>query len=130
MDITKSTLWGALALVVLAIAIFGYRNHLLSERNDCGKRLERIAYRLDHSLKAGDKLPATLDGLRKVIGDVPASTVDHQPYRINLEPLHWRQGAPQPYLWDGTPHPKINGIHVLGTDGKVRQLKRLEDFPK
>jgi len=128
MDITKSTLWGALALVVLAIAIFGYRSHLLSERDECGKRLKLVAYRLDHSLKAGGKLPATLDGLRKVIGDVLASTIENRPYQLNAKPLRWRQADPQPYLWDPAPHPKINGIHVLGTDGRVRQLKRLEDF--
>jgi len=130
MDITKSTLWGALALVVLAIAIFGYRSHLLSTRDECGKRLELIAYRLDHSLKAGDPLPADFAELRKLIRDVPVSTIGSQPYRIGKDPLRWRQGTARPYLWDAVPHPKVNGVHILATDGKVYQMKKLEDFPE
>jgi len=128
MDITKSTLWGALALVVLAVIICGYRSHLLSMRDECGKRLELIAYRLDHSLKAGDPLPAKLDDLRQLIRDVPVSTIGSQPYRMSNDQLHWRQGTPQPYLWDAVPHPKVNGVHILTTDGKVYQMKKLEDF--
>jgi len=128
MDITKSTLWGAVALVVLAVAIFAYRSHLLAERDQCKERLQLIAHRLDQAAKPGEPLPTSMDGLRKLIGDVPASTVDGRPYEINPEPVRWQQRDPAPYLWDPAPHPKVNGIHILGTDGKVRQPARLEDF--
>jgi len=128
MDITKSTLWGALALVVLAIAIFGYRSYLLSSRDECGKRLASIATRLDRSLKPGDTLPVNLSELRKVIGDVPTSTVANLPYGVSAETLRWRQGSRRPYLWDTKLHPKVNGIHILATDGKVYQMKSLQDL--
>lgn len=127
MDITKSTLWGALALVVLAVAIFAYRSHLLAERDRCAERLKLIAARLDHAVKPGAELPTTMEELRKLI-EVPVSTVDGRPFQINPEPLRWRQGEPAPYLWDPAPHPKVNGLHVLGTDGEVRQPARLQDF--
>ena len=130
MDITKSTLWGALALVVLAVIIFTYRNHLLNERKECNERLKLIAYRLDHSLKAGDTLQANQEELRKLIREVPNSTIDNRPYKISAEPLRWRQEPRRPYLWDAAPHPKVNGVHILATDGKVYQLKRLEDLPE
>jgi hypothetical protein len=130
MDITKSTLWGALALVVLAVAIFAYRNHLLNERKECGKRLELIAYRLDHSLQAGDMLPASQDELRKLINDVPVSTIANQPYRMGTDTLRWRKGPRRPYLWDTEPHPKVNGVHVLATDGKVYLVKQVRDLPE
>jgi len=66
-------------------------------------------------------------GLQQLIA-VPVSTVDGRLYEINPEPLRWRQGKPAPYLWDRTAHPKVNGVHILGTDGTVRQPARLADF--
>ncbi|MHB0935451.1 MAG: hypothetical protein ACYDCO_11490 [Armatimonadota bacterium] len=128
MDITKSTLWGALALVVLAVAIFAYRSHLLANRNQCKERLQLIAYRLDQVMKPGDQLPTTMDGLKKIIKEVPTSTIDGRPFKIHPKPLRWRHGEAAPYLQDPAAHPKVNGVHMLGTDGKVRQPARPEDF--
>ena len=128
MDITKSTLWGALALVMLAVVIFAYRGHLLAERAKCGKQLQHVAVRLDaYAATHHGDLPTDFTALRQAIGPVPASTIEGESYVMESRPLKWKQGAARPYLWDPRPHLKINGIHVLATDGNVYLVNNMNE---
>ena len=129
MDITKSTLWGALVLVVLAAVLFAWRGHLLREREQCGVRLEQLAPHLAAYADAhAGALPADEDALRAAAGSLPLSTAG-KPFTLAAEPRAWQQTPNRPYLWDPEPHPYVNGIHVLATDGKVYLVDTLDEVP-
>ena len=122
MDITKSTLRGALALVVLTIVLFSWHGHLLNERKECGLRLQHAATRLSsYAAMHQGNLPADEVTLRKVTGPLP--------FTLAIEPCKWQQQQNKPYLWDADQHPFVNGIHVLATDGKVYLVNSLSDLP-
>ena len=122
MDITKSTLWGALALVVLAIGILAVRSHLLAERAACGKQLAALVPRLaQYAMTHQGHLPPDAATLRQAVGTLST------PYTLASEPLKWKRPSIKPYLWDPQPHPYLNGIHVLATDGKVYLVDNLRE---
>jgi hypothetical protein len=127
MEITKSTVRGALALVVLAIVVFSYRSHLLSERQQCGARLQHLSERLEvYAMSHKGVLPNNDTDLHLAAGNLPVS-IYGKPFARASKPLKWKRGPAVPYLWDSQPHPFINGVHVLATDGKVYLIDRVGD---
>jgi len=144
MDITKSSIWGLLALVVLLAILIGVRSHLLTQRVQCAHRLEQLVPMLDTYASAHrGQMPATLVELDRLLGQpLPTSTIpassgqsagskldhlvkrpsdtDSLPFRMAAHPCCWKTGTPAPYLWDARPHEYVGGVHVLYTDGSVR----------
>jgi hypothetical protein len=120
-DITRSTLFGVIALVGLGLAVFAFRGKMLRERDACGARLRALAPALGaYAAHHHGDLPRTPAELRAACGGtVPVSTDVRRPYQLAPEPRVW--GPPAlPYLWDVQPHRFVNGVHVLYTDGSVR----------
>lgn len=131
MEITKSTLWGAVALVVLAAGILGFRANLLAERKACRARLQHLVAPLDaFAHNHHGAVPDSRALLERAAGPLPVSAVKNHPFVLNPDAatLRWRRGGtPQPYLWDPAPHPFLNGFDVLATDGQVYTVERLGD---
>ena len=143
MDITKSSIWGSVALVVLVAALLSFRAHYLAEREECGRRLTRLVPVLEVYARQHQGVLPTADELAHALGHpLPTSTVfipparpddkmahlryrlrhkemNGLPYHMAAHPPHWKTGKAQPYLWDACPHEYVNGVHVLYTDGKV-----------
>ncbi len=123
MDITRSTVWGSILLLLLTVALFTGRAHLLTRREDCRRQLLQLVPRLDAYAAAHQgQLPATPEAFDAALGALPHSTIEHQPFRMNTTPLRWKSGSRHPYLWDAGQHPFVNGMHVLYTDGTVAQV--------
>ena len=121
MDITKSTMWGSIALLCMLVAVFVGHQAMLAQRSVCGRELDALIPKLDaYAAQHHGQLPATAAELGKALGSLPTSTINgHMPYAMAEKPLKWKSGAKEPYLWDPIPHPILQGVHVLYTDGTV-----------
>lgn len=143
MDITKSSIWGAVALVVLVAMLLSFRAHYLAERDLCRQRLLRLVPVLEVYARQHQGALPTAGELTRALGHpLPTSTIlalpeqpddkmarlryrlQHNaisglPYRVAAHPPRWKSGAAQPYLWDARPHDYVNGVHVLYSDGMV-----------
>ncbi|MHB9132316.1 MAG: hypothetical protein ACYDBB_14675 [Armatimonadota bacterium] len=126
MESNKTTVLAILILVMMVVGLSLMRNHLLSQRHLCELRLTQLATKLDLYANAhGGQLPVTVEEFTRALGPLPASTIDGMPYRRAQTPLRWKSGTPQPYLWDPRPHPFVNGVHALYTDGTVRTIDNI-----
>jgi len=127
MDITRSTVRGSIALLLMLIAVFAVHQVMLAQRDECGRRLERLVPQLEaYAAQHHGQLPASLAALTKTLGAMPVSTCNGgMDYQMADKPLKWKSGTPEPYLWDPMPHPYLQGIHTLYTDGTVRMEDNL-----
>jgi len=116
MDITKSTVWGMLLLLLMAGALLFVRGHYLSQQSACATRLVAMAPGLTaYAREHRGMLPQTPAELAKAVGPI-----DITGYAISPHRLHWQHGKALPYLQDSQKHRFVNGMHILYTDGSVR----------
>ena len=129
MDITRSTVRGSVALLLMLIVVFATHKVMLAHRDECGHHLERLvpalqAYAAEHK----GNLPDTEAELAKALGTMPRSTINGgMVYQLTGKSLKWHPafGNPEPYLWDPIPHPYLQGVHILYNDGTVRMEDNL-----
>ncbi len=143
MDITKSSIWGSVALLVLVAVLLTFRAHYLAQRDECRQRLLHLVPVLEDYAQQHQGVLPTADELARVLGQpLPTSTIflppdrpddnmarlrEHLshttmhglPFIMAAHPPHWKTGKAQPYLWDARPHEYVNGVHVLYSDGRV-----------
>jgi hypothetical protein len=124
MDTTRSTIVGALMLLVLLGGVFGGRAFLLAQQQTCEARLQRMAPKLAaYARTHHGHLPTTFSLLLQTLGP-DVHTVIGLPLTATPTPTRW--GTPAvPYLWDAQPHPFTTQVHVLYSDGTVQTLEEM-----